>query len=213
MEEILGPRFPEILRNQKLSNMGRRNKQSVGRDLEKAEKRYQEGVEGRTDNERRDSLLATGGKDLGKLKGVAIDYLTGDGHEEDFISRCGPDPDGPAAPIARLPNYKRRQACCSVHEQKRGSMNPSSVYRTHARTHSRAHVIPPRIHAHPLSVFVLGALPIFLYPYRKARYERCRGRNFGVGKTGKGLVYVGENRSQIETCKKTPLRGIGKIVT
>jgi len=64
----------------------------------------EEGAKGRTDNERRDSLSATGGKDLGKLKGVAIDYLTGDGHEEDFGSRCGPDPDGPAAPIARLPN-------------------------------------------------------------------------------------------------------------
>lgn len=63
------------------------------------------GAKGRTDNERRDSLPATGGKDLGKLKGVAIDYLTGDGHEEDFGSRCGQDSDGPMGahrPFAEL---------------------------------------------------------------------------------------------------------------
>lgn len=34
-------------------------------------------VKGRAGNEKQDSLPATGGKDLGKLKGVAIDYLTG----------------------------------------------------------------------------------------------------------------------------------------
>lgn len=56
-----------------------------------------------------------------------------------------------------------------------------------ARTHARTHVIPPRIHVRPLSVFVLGALPIFLYPYRKMRYGWYRGRNFDVGKPEKDL--------------------------
>jgi hypothetical protein len=37
--------------------------------------------------EKRNSLSATGGKDLGKLKSVAIDYLTGErGREADFGS-------------------------------------------------------------------------------------------------------------------------------
>lgn len=61
-------------------------------------------AKGRTGNEKRDSLPATGGKDLGKLKGVAIDYLTGHGHEADFGSRCGPEAPWACAhrPLAEL---------------------------------------------------------------------------------------------------------------
>lgn len=160
-------------------------------------KRRGEGIrkeqKGRTDNERRDSLPATGGKDLGKLKGVAIDYLTRDGHEEDFGSRCGPDPDGPAGARRPFAELSVDRLAARYTEQKRGSMNPLSVYRMHARTH----VIPPRIRARPFSVFVLGALPIFLYPYRRTRYERCRG-NFGIGRPEKNLFESVKIGSQIE---------------
>lgn len=56
------------------------------REEEKGAEKYTQ-AKGKAGNEKRDSLPATGGKDLGKLKGVAIDYLTGHGHEADFGSR------------------------------------------------------------------------------------------------------------------------------
>lgn len=43
-------------------------------------------VKRRAGRGKRESLPATGGKDLGKRKGVAIDYLTGDGRGADFGS-------------------------------------------------------------------------------------------------------------------------------
>lgn len=43
-------------------------------------------VKGRAGRGKRDSPPATGGKDLGKRKGVAIDYLTGDDRGADFGS-------------------------------------------------------------------------------------------------------------------------------
>lgn len=84
------------------------------------------------------------------------------------------------SPVCRT--KRRLRLATRYTEQKRRSMNPLSVYRMHARTH----VIPPRIRARPFSVFVLGALPIFLYPYRRTRYGRCRG-NFGIDRPEKNL--------------------------
>lgn len=74
-----------MLRNRKLSNAQKMSRQS-GRSKKGGAGRYTR-AKGRAGNEKRDSLPATGGKDLGKLKGVAIDYLTGHGHEADFGSR------------------------------------------------------------------------------------------------------------------------------
>lgn len=104
---------------------------------------------------------------------------------------------------------KRRQTRCSVHEQKRGSMNPLNVYRTHARTHAR----DPTTHS--------CAPALCLCPRRSPHFSLSLSQNaiwtmswtkFRRWQTGKGFVWVGENRSQIETCKETPLCEIGKIV-
>jgi len=142
-------------------------------------------TKGRAGNENRDSLPATGGKDLGKLKGVAIDYLTRHGHEANFGSWFESQ-----APMGLRPSSacrtKRRQAHHSVHEQKRGSMN--LVERTsHARTHARTHVISPRTFVRVRSPSLASSLSIFLYLYRRTRYGWYRGRNFDVGKTEKNL--------------------------
>lgn len=87
-------------------------------------------------------------------------------------------PDGPA-PACRT---KRQQAWRSVHEQKRGSMN--LLERT---PHARTHVIPPRIHARPFSVFVLESLPFSLSLSQNAIRMVSRIKFFGVSKAKKSL--------------------------
>lgn len=101
--------FREVLRNRKLSDVGDARRENGGGATPRGwradtvrsvrERRGRAGG-GRAGRGKRDSPPATGGKDLGKRKGVAIDYLTGD--EADFGSWWGPD--GSAAPTARLPN-------------------------------------------------------------------------------------------------------------
>lgn len=92
-------------------------------------------VKGRAGNEKQDSLPATGGKDLGKLKGVAIDYLTGQRPWSRFRSRCGPGPRWACArrPLAELSADKLTARYTNKSE---GQWTFLNVHHTHARTHA-----------------------------------------------------------------------------
>lgn len=162
-------------------------------------KRNERREKGRAGRGKRDSLPATGGKDLGKLKGVAIDYLTGDDHEADFGSRCDP---GPAMGAGPSPACRTKRQQARIHEQKREGQWTLQTHgtRTHARTHARgpSAFVPGR--SLPLSS-VLS--PIFLHPYRGTRYERWTKFRHFVENEEELYSRSNENESRLRQVKES----------
>jgi len=120
---------------------------------------------GKVDGGKRDSVPATGGKDLGKPKGVSIDYLTEEGRGE-RISRfqCSPDPQWGPASIDRRTKTDR----LGTRTKARGSTNPPNI--AHACMHARTYAHGPSTHSCAATLCLCPRYsPIFLYPYRGTR--------------------------------------------
>lgn len=111
-------------------------------------------------------------------------------------------PDAVPGRDGHLPNYKRRQARRSVHEQKpEGSMN--LLERTpHVRTHARTHVIPST-HSCARSLSRFCPLPFF-FIFIAERDTDCVADEISAQAVGwrKPLLEPAENRSKLRELRK-----------